>query len=210
MNYPRVTESQTHSMLGVGRDLCGSPSPTPCPSRVTQSRGHSTVPRRGWNISREGDSPAPLGSLGQGSGTLRGKFFLRFRRNAPHMAEEEEEEEADCLHLPLPYSQRQNTCPCCQDLARPRGALVGSFHPAETGAFCCLVLSPKAEAARDFSGEIPPRHPKPFPGRDSTGCSAGSAGTGRPEVKLPSLRWDLRPWPRAERKPRGQKPGTSR
>ena len=45
---------QTHSMVGVGRDLCGSPSPAPCRSRVTQSRLHSTASRRGWNISREG------------------------------------------------------------------------------------------------------------------------------------------------------------
>ena len=35
-----------------------------------------------WNISREGDSTTSLGSLGQGSITLRGKkFFLIFRRN---------------------------------------------------------------------------------------------------------------------------------
>ena len=35
--------------------------------------------RRGWNISREGDSTASLGSLGQVSVTLRGKkFFLGF------------------------------------------------------------------------------------------------------------------------------------
>jgi len=39
--------------VGVGRDLCGSPSPTPCPSRVTQSRLHSPASRRVWNISRE-------------------------------------------------------------------------------------------------------------------------------------------------------------
>jgi len=52
-------------MVGVGRDLCGSPSPTPCPSRVTQSRLHRTSPRRVLNISREGDSTAPLSSLGQ-------------------------------------------------------------------------------------------------------------------------------------------------
>ena len=32
------TESQNHRIVGVGRDLCGSPSPIPCPSRVTQSR----------------------------------------------------------------------------------------------------------------------------------------------------------------------------
>ena len=74
---------QHHRMVvGVGRDLCGSPSPAPCPSRVTQSRLHSTVARRVLNISREGDSTTSLGSLGQGSITLRGKkFFLMFRWN---------------------------------------------------------------------------------------------------------------------------------
>jgi len=46
-----------------------SPSPTPCPSRVTHSRGHSTAARRGWNISREGDSPASLGSPPSPSGS---------------------------------------------------------------------------------------------------------------------------------------------
>ena len=76
--------SQDPSMAGVGRALCGSPSPTPCPSRGTQSRLHSTASRRGWNISREGDSTASLGSLGQGSVTLRGKkFFLGFSWNFP-------------------------------------------------------------------------------------------------------------------------------
>jgi len=57
--------SQNHRMFGAGRDLCGSPSPTPCQSRVTQSRLHSTASRLGWNISREGDSTTSLGSLGQ-------------------------------------------------------------------------------------------------------------------------------------------------
>jgi len=79
---PDHTESQNHRMLGVGRDLWGSPSPTPCRSRVTQSRLHRTASRRGCNISRKGDSTTSLGSLGQGSITLRGKkFFLRFRQN---------------------------------------------------------------------------------------------------------------------------------
>ena len=56
----------------------------PCPSRVTQSRLHSTLSRRGWNISREGDSTTSLGSLGQGSVTLRRKkFFLIFSWNLP-------------------------------------------------------------------------------------------------------------------------------
>ena len=56
----RRTGSQNPRIFGVGRDLCGSPSPAPCPSRVTQSRGHSTAARWGWNICREGDSTAPL------------------------------------------------------------------------------------------------------------------------------------------------------
>ena len=48
-----------------------------CPSRVTQSRLHRTLSRRGWNISREGDSTTSLGSLFHCSVTLRGKkFFL--------------------------------------------------------------------------------------------------------------------------------------
>jgi len=48
-----ATESQNRRMVGVGRALCGSPSPTPCPSRVTQSRLHRTASRRVLNISRE-------------------------------------------------------------------------------------------------------------------------------------------------------------
>ena len=67
--------SQNHRVVGVGRDLCGSSSPTPCPSRVTQGRLHRTLSRRVCNISREGDSTASLGSLGQGSVTLRGKKY---------------------------------------------------------------------------------------------------------------------------------------
>jgi len=53
-----ITESQSPSMAGVGRDPWGSPSPTPCPSRVTRStkglRAHllgagTAAPRpRGW------------------------------------------------------------------------------------------------------------------------------------------------------------------
>ena len=71
--------SQNPSMAGVGRNLCGSSSPTPCQSRVTYSKLHRSLSRRVLNISREGDSTASLGSLGQGSVTLRGKkFFLGF------------------------------------------------------------------------------------------------------------------------------------
>ena len=69
-------------MFGVGRDLWGLSSPTPCRSRVTQSKLHRTLSRRVLNISREGDSITSLGSLFQGSVTLRGKkFFLMFSWN---------------------------------------------------------------------------------------------------------------------------------
>ena len=54
----------------------------PCRSRVTQRRLHRTLSRRVWNISREGDSITSLGSLCQGSVTLRGKkFFLRAKEH---------------------------------------------------------------------------------------------------------------------------------
>ena len=69
-------------MVGAGRDLCGSPSPTPHRSRVTYSRLHRTLSRWVLNISREGDSTTSLGSLVQGSVTLRvKKFFFLFRWN---------------------------------------------------------------------------------------------------------------------------------
>jgi len=76
------TESRNHRMFGVGRDLWGSSSTTPCRSKVTQSRLHRTVSRQVFNISREGDSTTSLGSLCQCSVTLRGKkFFLMFSWN---------------------------------------------------------------------------------------------------------------------------------
>jgi len=42
-DHSETTESQNPGMAGVSRDLCGSPSPVPCPSRVTQSRLHRTL-----------------------------------------------------------------------------------------------------------------------------------------------------------------------
>jgi len=38
--------SQNHRVAGVGRDLCGSSSPTPCPSRVAYSRLQRTSSRQ--------------------------------------------------------------------------------------------------------------------------------------------------------------------
>jgi len=66
-----ITESQN----GLEGTSGGHPAQPPCRSRVTQSR--QTASRRVWNISREGDSTASLGSLCQGSVTLRGKKFLK-------------------------------------------------------------------------------------------------------------------------------------
>ena len=51
-----AAESQNHSMAGVRRALCGSPSPTPCPSRVTQSRHHGTASSQG-RLNRGSDAP---------------------------------------------------------------------------------------------------------------------------------------------------------
>jgi len=77
-------------MVVVGRDLCGSPSPTTCQSRVTQSRLHRTASRRVLKICREGDSTTSLGSLCQGSVTLRvKKFFLKFSCPAALAASED-------------------------------------------------------------------------------------------------------------------------
>jgi len=52
-------------MVGDGRDLYGSSSPTPCRSRVTYSRLYRTLSRRVLNISREGESTPSLGNMFQ-------------------------------------------------------------------------------------------------------------------------------------------------
>jgi len=77
-----ITESQNHRILGVGRDLWLSPSPNPLPKQGHQQQAAQHHVQAGLNISREGDSTAPLGSLCQGSVTLRGKkIFLMFSWN---------------------------------------------------------------------------------------------------------------------------------
>jgi len=58
-----VLMPQNHRMVRVGRDLCGSSSPTPCRSRVTQGRLHRTLSSWVLNfISREEDSTTSLAS----------------------------------------------------------------------------------------------------------------------------------------------------
>jgi len=65
-------------MVGVGRDLWGSSSPTPL-----LKQGHLQQAAQDLvQADREGDSTTSLGSLFQCSVTLRGKkFFLMFRWN---------------------------------------------------------------------------------------------------------------------------------
>jgi len=48
-----------HRMVGVGRDLYGSPSPTPCRSRVTYSRLHRTLSRRAKPRRKTGARESP-------------------------------------------------------------------------------------------------------------------------------------------------------
>ena len=69
----RITECS-----GLEGTSVGHPAQPPA-GAVTYSRLHRTLSRQVLNISREGDSTTSLGSLGQGSITLRGKkFFLMF------------------------------------------------------------------------------------------------------------------------------------
>ena len=73
----RITEC-----YGLEGTSVGHPAQPSRRSRVTYSRPQRTLSRWVLNISREGDSTTSLGSLGQGSVTLRGKkFFLIFRQN---------------------------------------------------------------------------------------------------------------------------------
>ena len=136
----RVT--QNPSMAGVGRDLCGSPSPTPCPSRVTQSRLHSTASRRVLNISREGDSPT-LGSLFQGSIILRvkrspssGQLFF-FVKNKTFL----------CLwsrlnHLQLPAAGCTRGCGCTAE--EPSVASLLRTSGLQLSCLCSWYEPPRA------------------------------------------------------------------
>jgi len=67
---PLLTESQ--NVRGWKGPLWVTQS-NPLPKQGHPGQLHSTASRRVWNLSREGDSTASLGSLGQGSVTLRGR-----------------------------------------------------------------------------------------------------------------------------------------
>jgi len=65
----RVAGSQNHRTVGVGRDLCGSSSPTPCRSRVTYSR-QTTVVKAGPAGTPEGGGQAGEDTLVAGEDTF--------------------------------------------------------------------------------------------------------------------------------------------
>jgi len=69
-------------MVGVGRDLCGSPSPTTLPKQRHLQQAAQDLVQAGLEYLQRRDSTTSLGSLCKCSVTLRGKkFFLMFRRN---------------------------------------------------------------------------------------------------------------------------------
>jgi len=57
----RRSQNQNHRMVGVGRDLCGSPSPTLLPKQGHPEQAAQDLVRGDLNISREGDSTTSLG-----------------------------------------------------------------------------------------------------------------------------------------------------
>ena len=63
-------------IVGVGRDLKRSLSPTPLLKPVPYNRSHRSASRRVLNISTEGDSTSSLGNLFQCSVTLTKKKFF--------------------------------------------------------------------------------------------------------------------------------------
>ena len=117
-------------MVRGGRALCGSPSPTPCPSRVTQSRGHSTTSRWGWNISREGDS--------QHHGSYRAAGTGSPRQSPPYL---NPNPRTGCLHppegsrhnRPQVWGPRRGGCHGTAEQAAPRH---GGRQRAPGAAFC--------------------------------------------------------------------------
>jgi len=77
-----LKRSQNHRMFRVGRDLCGSYSPTLLLKQDHLQQAAWDLVQVGLSISREGDSTTSLGSLFQCSATLQiKKFFLMFSWN---------------------------------------------------------------------------------------------------------------------------------
>jgi len=68
---------------GLEGTSVGHPVQSPCRSRVTQSKLHRTLSSRVLNISREGDSTTPLGSLFQGSVTQREEVLPHVQLELP-------------------------------------------------------------------------------------------------------------------------------
>lgn len=75
-----VWNSQNHRIAGVGRDIKKSLSAIPLAKQVPYNRSRSSHPRQVLEISIEGDSTSPLGSLFKCSVTwfMVQKFFCMF------------------------------------------------------------------------------------------------------------------------------------
>ena len=128
--FHRITE-----WSGLQGTSVGHPAQPPCPSRVTHSRLHRTASRRGWNISREGDSTTSLGSLFQGSGTLRGKkFFLGFSWNFL------------CFSLFSVLFYQQHTRNPCTHLSPQFSSLIWTLDPISAVRTLCFPV-PTLKAA---------------------------------------------------------------
>jgi len=78
----RVTESQNYRTAGVGRELWRPSSPTPLLKQGHLQQAAQDPVQAGLEYLQRRRLQTSLGSLFQGSVTLRGKkFFLMFRRN---------------------------------------------------------------------------------------------------------------------------------
>ena len=101
-----------------------------CRSRVTYSRLHRTLSRRVLNISREGDSTTSLGSLFQGSITLRVKKFLLMSIN-PSKTEQEFQckySSFNTVHLPAEAAPSQTPLEVHTDFAVTYWKLVNFIY----------------------------------------------------------------------------------
>ena len=138
--------------------------------------------RRRWNISREGDSTASLGSLGQGSITLRGKkFFLGFSWNFLCI------QEPGGMELPPDTGEVSvGSRPAASDRCSAPVPTISSFQLLSASGVCSLRdgwNSGKLKSKKLYSLSWRSRgfHPQPLPGQ----CS--SRQTRQPSTEPPLI-----------------------